>query len=1409
MHKPNYRIFVKRTTALFVALLTLASSLLMIMTPVNAESGTDSTGGWASGSYTLCKNGGYRPYLEYYCSGETTTAGVTRKTYINVYMKAGERIALGSSVYNSTLNIDDASGGSGCDIVIVEPNGTKVSKDVIQNADGYISSVAKETAGPNVENMNPDGFTPIYYTAAIDGIYQVRFHSPTGANSNPQPRLTTAAWQQSNSTVAAWNVTVLNAENEVQSGRIYTKCLALNMGSNSGVTLNSNVYVVTSDGYIYNTDFNGMNPFGFVFFANNRGLVSTKTNYSLYQSFASKNNQISDLVAQGATYQNPWSPDTDMDKTFNIFFESPDPELEGILYPTSYEPETAKNLSFIGSKGDYSSHIGYGGYFKFDVTNATSATITIDFTNVLLSDGTYANYGKVKLSNAVTHGTNYFHWDGCGENGTPIPVGTYDNSSIKVSVETFSGEYHFPLFDVEAAPNGIKVTRINTIYRETVDADGNIYKLDVSKDYEAGKSDIFYDNASREKVTSYQNPAGKIADSVNAISGVDSSGGAMKFNTNSDGKSLGDQTALDIWTHSNNGDPLTISLTTPIEITDDLFTILSGRIFYDEIYTAGAPNNFFALNENDYALKNIEVQLSYMYEDIDGLLHTVTDSTITDSYGRYFFAGIPIMDNGNVTSCSVTVIKPLDSYTLTTGNTTTNSSLTSGTELQSVSLGGKDENNNIIYLPSVSLSDVGYHYERLNTNIEIKKDWVTDISSDKARPAEVHLTVQSYYTDALGTRVNVKQYVYVLSNANRWIVYVNELPAYEDVAGTRALRYEIISETYTMRTGGASYTFQSGNSPDAYPYNTSFSCDETHSEAVVLTAKNAPKKGSIQLVKRDSEDHSLTLSGVEFVLWEKTRLSAIPPGQESDYREASGIIYHKEQTGLTNENGIITFSNLDMNSFFVIETAAKVGYKLDSTAYSFTLSDDQQFLNRTIYNTPLESTLTVVKQIDQVMAGAAVPITVTYSSDAAFTNPMETSYTVNITGNTLTYAVCTSTIPSGSYVKISEGSCSYILNPSQSNVVDTTDGITVKPTYSSDEAFQLTDGHAYTVTLKNNAQYLDTFHVQKLWLDSDGHIMDETAYNISNHDRNETAAFGDISYAIERTTDYVNWESVTQRTNGNTVAGIDTTLFGDLKEVGTSGSGKQLIWTKRFGSTYWHLPKYDNSGNLYTYRISEDGLSQSGFTQFTGEITYSTVTNASGNKETTASFVNPVTGNTTTYTAAGNYGVYKNDSQQNLILVNYRSSLSYTMKVKKIDGSTHSPLKGATFSLYSNAECTIEVSSETTAIDGSGDATAAFSGLDIGTYYFKETAAPSGYVLPADIKEVVISPDGSVSVDGHSVSVDSDTFSVTVANSLQVVLPQSGTPVSAMLVMLTGITICIAGLIFVLILKKKDGDSSV
>src|SRR5450631_4395514 len=126
------------------------------------------------GSANLEANGGKRAFTEW----RTSLYGnlLPRRTLFNVYAKAGEEIALGSS---------GVGVGSG-DIVVWTPGQITAPLTVAlpapaftcssaQPGAGALSTRAQEVAGPLPA---AGGYTPCIYTPAATGVYNVAFYGP-------------------------------------------------------------------------------------------------------------------------------------------------------------------------------------------------------------------------------------------------------------------------------------------------------------------------------------------------------------------------------------------------------------------------------------------------------------------------------------------------------------------------------------------------------------------------------------------------------------------------------------------------------------------------------------------------------------------------------------------------------------------------------------------------------------------------------------------------------------------------------------------------------------------------------------------------------------------------------------------------------------------------------------------------------------------------------------------------------------------------------------------------------------------------------------------------------------------------------------------------------------------------------
>ncbi|MBH8573296.1 DUF11 domain-containing protein [Nostocaceae cyanobacterium CENA369] len=484
---------------------------------------------WAEGSKELVADGGYRPYLEW---ANTTTAGITRQTTLQVYVQAGEIVNLGSSVPTSANGTKD--------IVYSSPfGGQNGSCDVLASGFGLIDTVAKESAGPL---PNAGGYTPCSFTATETGIYKVEFHAPNTTN-NPPPRTTTAAFPtdgSQNAGVAAWDITVKDSSNNTKKGRVFTNYIAMNMGANASgstpIALNSKLYIQTKDGYRYETDMNGVDPFGFIFFANSRGYLDKTNNSTLYHSAGgATDNNLN--FAGNVRVQDPTVADTATDITHLVFFNRPDTATLSYLGIDTQAsiPTPPTNFQFTGKNGGSGNqtYVGVGGYFSFDSSSSGSYQIIIDTNN----DGIYDPSSDRVLQNILSFGSNVVSWDGKDASGTdvqPLP----SNAPYKAQIITRAGEYHFPMLDAENNPLGFRITMENppAAFPSLTDQNGQ----------QISSTTVYYNdnNYTTANATSINLNGTGATNPRNAARGINSATGEHEFSSN-----YGDFKGIDTWTY--------------------------------------------------------------------------------------------------------------------------------------------------------------------------------------------------------------------------------------------------------------------------------------------------------------------------------------------------------------------------------------------------------------------------------------------------------------------------------------------------------------------------------------------------------------------------------------------------------------------------------------------------------------------------------------------------------------------------------------------------------------------------------------------------------------------------------------------------------------------------------------------
>ena len=465
-----------------------------------------------------------------WATSNSTFGGIVHRNYIHVYAFEGETITFGSNICDSTLTaegtavattdaqkkeIEDRLGeGATVDIVLIDLHGNRILYDVVKDGKGHIPNVQTEVLAKTMEKVTGNErtvgaqkytYTPLTYEVRETGVYTFEFHSYSGIGFGGTRPKKNAAFSDEGKLgsatnfggmVDAWDISVFNEQGYKETGRVYADYLDFQENGD----VNESYYVLTSDNYIYRWDFKNAHPYTYNFFANNQGLLEKGTDHILYKSVKDLKNDNS-FDKFGITYTYPGTPDTELTKSYKIFFEMPDTDLEGELYDKAVAPDPASNLKFVTEVWDQESgtyipgtYVGQGGWFQFDVENATTATLRIEFQGKLTGE----NYAPVEISQVVTpYSTNRFFWDGRDGNGVIIPPGDYTLVDISWIITTKAGEIHFPIVDVEDTGGGFTFTRLSPVYNKDgkrLDADDETNGA-TTNIYTATKSVIYYDNS--------------------------------------------------------------------------------------------------------------------------------------------------------------------------------------------------------------------------------------------------------------------------------------------------------------------------------------------------------------------------------------------------------------------------------------------------------------------------------------------------------------------------------------------------------------------------------------------------------------------------------------------------------------------------------------------------------------------------------------------------------------------------------------------------------------------------------------------------------------------------------------------------------------------------------------------------
>jgi uncharacterized repeat protein (TIGR01451 family) len=499
----------------------------------------------AEGSKELTANGGNRAYLVY-----TTNPnfGVPDKTTIYVYAETGENINLGSS----------ANGIGSGKIQYTKPNGsTSISCPISSttNLTGRIVNRSQELAGPF---PSAGGYTPCVITVGTgeSGIWKIDFVSPNPTvSSDPSGSISAAAsWSSqltNNTWVTAWDATVIQGTSP-KTGRVYTNYFAGDMGNFSNNSFFGIFYVVTYDGYHYKVQANGLDPFRFFFFSDNKGVYTTADNKPSYSSF--------DLpLPAGKSFKDPNTPDGSGRYTNKLFFNEIDSSMPSSvssggttwLNPSIVTPPPPPSITLVGAEGT-PDQVGQGIGGSFNFTNPDTISRPYQITLDLNGDSIFGNSNDRVLLGTAAPGPNSVTWDGKDGLGAVVKSQT---TTFKTVVATLGGEVHFPLIDAESNINGLIITRLNGATSGTV----------ASPSFNTDR--IYYNDPALSTVNGVTigmagnggSGGGTAPNPRSAIGGVDSNAGAHKWGPSSS-TGFGNATIIDTWAYAPEFTPTTLNI---------------------------------------------------------------------------------------------------------------------------------------------------------------------------------------------------------------------------------------------------------------------------------------------------------------------------------------------------------------------------------------------------------------------------------------------------------------------------------------------------------------------------------------------------------------------------------------------------------------------------------------------------------------------------------------------------------------------------------------------------------------------------------------------------------------------------------------------------------------------------------
>jgi hypothetical protein len=285
---------------------------------------------------------------------------------------------------------------------------------VSSSGNGYLANYNQAVAGPDLIDVI-NGYASLSFTPSIPGDYYIEFN-------RGDPDNFILGTSNVKRTFNFFDISVIDITDSTEiTGRLWSKSWDFNCMSGTNL-FEANLYSYSTDSIITAIDFNGMQPWGFVFLANATG---TNTTGDVAEDRKSRTGNVN-------------YPD------YKVFLNVPDTLSEYKV--TKVEPELIGPVTIEGCDLELYN-------IQLNSTHVGVAEISFDL------DGTpgyqEGTSDRVILAQLV-QGENNIPWDGRDGIGVKVPNAT----ALTIFIEYQAGLVHIPIFDVENQTSGFIVNLI-------------------------------------------------------------------------------------------------------------------------------------------------------------------------------------------------------------------------------------------------------------------------------------------------------------------------------------------------------------------------------------------------------------------------------------------------------------------------------------------------------------------------------------------------------------------------------------------------------------------------------------------------------------------------------------------------------------------------------------------------------------------------------------------------------------------------------------------------------------------------------------------------------------------------------------------------------------------------------------